>query len=403
MGRLSPFFALTSALAAAGALFISGASQAWCADSFEAPSANVSVRVVRPIAEMADTFKLPATIEANRVVRVAAEVAGRIERVNCKEGETCGPPPKDKEDEAVPLIELNTDLLQAEFDRAQAAAKLAADDYDRIVRLRAKGVGTEQEKVRAEAAMLTSKAVEKLATVRLARARIFAPIRGVFNDLLVEEGEFVQAGDPVAEIVDIDTVKVVTFVPELDVQFLKVGTAARVLAAVRGRQLEFEGKITYISALADKMTRSTRVEITLDNKRRLLRSGKIVRVVLVRRVLKNAIMIPLGAAIPLEHATAVYVVETAEMKDEKTGKTVKRDIAKRVIVKLDVRLIKGVERTILVNGTKQAVREQRILVTKGLKNGDRLIVAGHRFVAPGQPVRIERPSPGEKRGSDPPK
>jgi len=397
MGKPSPFLFLVSALAAAGALFISGSSPARCADSFEAPSANVSVRVVRPIAEMADTFKLPAVVEANQVVRVAAEVAGRIEKVNCKEGERCEPPPKDKENEAVPLIELNTDLLQAEFDRAQAAAKLAADDYDRIVRLRAKGVGTEQEKVRAEAAMLTSKAVEKLATVRLARARIFAPIRGVFNDLLVEKGEFVQAGDPVAEIVDIDTVKVVTFVPELDIQFLTVGRAGKVLASTRGRQVEFDGKITYISLLADKMTRSTRVEITLDNKRRLLRSGQIVRVVLVRRVLKNAIMIPLGAAIPLEHATAVYVVET------KAGERGKQDIAKRVIVKLDVRLIKGVERTILVNGTEQVVREQHILVTKGLKNGDRLIVAGHRFVAPGQPVRIERASPGEKRGSNSPK
>ncbi|MFH1732793.1 MAG: efflux RND transporter periplasmic adaptor subunit [Planctomycetota bacterium] len=403
MGKPSPFLVLVSALAAAGALFISGASPARCADSFEAPSANVSVRVVRPIAEMADTFKLPAAVAANRVVRVAAEVAGRIEQVNYKEGERCEPPPKDKEREAVPLIELNTDLLQAEFDRAQAAAKLAADDYDRILKLRAKGVGTEQEKVRAEAAMLTSKAVEKLATVRLARARIFAPIHGVLNDLLVEEGEFVQSGDPVAEIVDIDTVKVVTFVPELDVQFLKVGAAAKVLAGIRGRELEFEGKITYISSLADELTRSTRVEITLDNRRRLLRSGQIVRVVIVRRVLKNAIMIPLGAAIPLEHATAVYVVETAEMRDEKTGKTEKRDVAKRLIVKLDVRLIKGVDQTVLVNGTEQVVREQHILVTNGLKNGDRLIVAGHRFVAPGQPVRIERVSPGDKRGSNPPK
>lgn len=403
MCKPSPFLILVSALAAAGALFITGPSRAWCADSAEARLANVRVRVVQSIPEMADTFRLPATVEANRVVRVAAEVAGRIERLNCKEGETCGPPPEGKENEAVPLIELNTDLLQAEFDRAQAAAKLAADDYDRIVRLRAKGVGTEQEKMRAEAAMLTSKAAEKLATVRLARARIFAPIRGVLNDLLVEKGEFVQPGDPVAEIVDIDTVKVVTFVPELDIPFLKVGTAGKVLAVVRGRQREFEGKITYISVLADKMTRSTRAEITLDNKRRLLRSGQIVRVVLIRRVLKNAIMIPLGAAIPLEHATAVYVVETAEMKDEKTGKTVTRDIAKRVIVKLDVRLIKGVERTIVVNGTEQVVREQRILVTNGLKNGDRLIVAGHRFVAPGQPVRIEQPSPGEKRGTNSPK
>jgi len=354
------------------------------------PPVNVQVEIIRPEPEREDAFMLPAVVEANRVVRVAAEVAGRIEEINCKEGDLCEPPPPGEEDKAKPLIELNTELLQAELERAQAAAQLARDDLRRIEKLLADGAGTEQDRARAKATMLTTKAAEKLASVRLKRAKIFPPIRGVLNDLLVEKGEYVQRGDPVAEIVDIEAVKVVARVPELDVQFLKTGDPAWVAVDIRAKEHRFVGKITYISSLADEGTRATRVEITLDNKQRLLRSGQIVRVHLTRQTLKNVIMVPLSAVIPLENEKAVYVVETVEEKDEKTGKTVKKDVARRRSVTLDARLIKTIEQTVTTRRGTRTVRQQIIRVTNGaLKAGDRLIVTGHQFVAAGQEVRPE--------------
>jgi multidrug efflux pump subunit AcrA (membrane-fusion protein) len=58
----------------------------------------------------------------------------------------------------------------------------------------------------------------------------------------------------------------------------------------------------------------------------------------------------------MERGNAVYVVNS--------------ETAQRREVELDV--IKG----------------DRVQITQGLKPGDKLIVAGHRFVAPGQKVRI---------------
>ena len=99
------------------------------------------------------------------------------------------------------------------------------------------------------------------------------------------------------------------------------------------------------------------MEITVNNDNRQLRSGQIVRAKLTRRLLRNVIMVPLSSIIPLENGKAVYVVD----REQK---------AERRLVELG--FFKG--------------RSVRIL--SGLDEGDQLIVAGHRYVGPGQPVTI---------------
>jgi len=77
---------------------------------------------------------------------------------------------------------------------------------------------------------------------------------------------------------------------------------------------------------------------------------------LTRRVLDDAILIPLLAVIPLEEGYAVYVV-----KDSR---------AERREVKLGI------------------IKDDRVRVLDGVEPGDKLIIDGHRLVAPGQEVKI---------------
>ena len=204
--------------------------------------------------------------------------------------------------------------------------------------------------------LASSKAQLEEVQARLERTRIHAPIAGVLNDLPVEEGEYVQTGAPVAELVETDVVKVVVEVPERDIAFFEVGQKSGIVADVKDREHTLAGVITFISELADRQTRSTRLEITVDNEAGLLRSGQIVRAQLTRRVLKDAIMVPLLAVIPMETGQAVYVVNSEE--------------AKRREIVLDI------------------IQGDRVQVVSGLEAGDQLIVAGHRFVAPGQKVNV---------------
>jgi membrane fusion protein (multidrug efflux system) len=317
-------------------------------EATEAPPVNVSVMTVTAEPELADTFTLPAVIEPNRVVTVAAEVSGRIERIAPEKG--------DRVSAGDLLVELNSDLLRPQLEMTKAQVEFNQIEFERMEKLVKDNATARRDLDNAKTQRDVSKAQLEEIEARLERTRILAPLSGVMNNKLVEEGEYVDPGAPVAEIVEMDPVKVIVEVPESDVSFLNVADKAEVRAEIKGKEKTMVGELIFISELADPQTRSTRVEILLENKERLLRSGQIVQVSLTRRILKDAILIPLLAVIPMEEGKSVYVVNSTE--------------AKRYEVELGV--IKG----------------DRVQVLSGLKPGDRLIVSGHRFVAPGQTVQI---------------
>ena len=316
----------------------------------EVPPVNVTVMTVTAEPQLADAFDLPAVVEPNQIVTVAAEVAGRVEQVPAKEGSTVRAGDL--------LIQLNTDLLQPQFEIAKAQVERDQIEFDRMTSLFKQNAAPQRDLDNATTQLAISKAQLKEVSARLDRTRILAPMAGVLNDLLVEEGEYVQAGTSVAELVDTDTVKVVVQVPERDIPFFVTGQEAEIFADAKGQEKSLAGVITFISELADQQTRSTRMEITVQNKERILRSGQIVRARLTRRILQDAILIPLLAVIPMENGNAVYVVNSSQ--------------AQRREVEVELRIIKG----------------DRVLVARGLEPGDELIIAGHRFVAPGQKVNV---------------
>jgi membrane fusion protein (multidrug efflux system) len=314
----------------------------------EPPPVNVTVMTVTAEPELPETFDIPGVIEPNRIVDISAEVAGRIERIPLEEGSSIRAGDL--------LIQLDTDLLQPQFDIAEAQFKRDQIEFDRMNELVKQEATATRDLDDAVNKLAISRASLEEIRARLERTRILAPIDGVLNDLLVEMGEYVQPGGSVATVVDIALVKAAVEVPERDIGFFAVGQKAAVFADVKGEERTFEGTITFISELADSRTRSTRIELTLDNRERILRSGQIVRVGLTRRVLRDAIMIPLLAVIPMEDGKTVYVVKSSQ--------------AERRQVELDI------------------IRGDRVQVTRGLEAGEQLVIAGHRFIAPGQKVNV---------------
>jgi RND family efflux transporter MFP subunit len=167
-----------------------------------APPVNVTVMTVAAEAEFPDTFELPAIVEPNRVVAVSAEVEGRVERIPCKEG--CAVKAGDL------LIELNDDLIRPAFEVVEAQEKRNQIERDRMKNLVDDEATSQRDLDDAETQLAISKAQLQQARAHLERTCIIAPIGGILNDVLVEEGEYVQVGTPVAEVVETDTVKVIS-------------------------------------------------------------------------------------------------------------------------------------------------------------------------------------------------
>ncbi|MBN2446918.1 MAG: efflux RND transporter periplasmic adaptor subunit [Phycisphaerae bacterium] len=332
----------------------------------QSPPVNVEVLQVSAIEELADTFRLTAVVEPYRVVQVAAEVSGRVERWGTREqpialaGREIPAGTTINEGEPIAtgdtIVQLNDDLLQARYDREAAQLDYDQREYERIRALYERGSTASNELDNQVSQRDIARANLNEAARALERATIVAPISGILNDIMVEVGEYASPGTPVAEIVEIDRVKVVVDVPERDIYYLALGQQATINAQAADAA-EQTGKITYISELADSQTRTTHVEITVDNHDRLLRSGQIVRVSLTRQMLADVIMIPLAAVIPLEEGKVVYVVNADNQAERR---------------EVELGFIKG--------------RDVQIL--SGLAPGDILIIAGHRYVGPGQAVAI---------------
>ena len=340
------------------------------------PPLPVEVVEVQPVEVFRDTFRQPGEVAPNRTVDIAAEVAARVERYAGRDdrvgedgqlirGRTSAGAVA--EGDAVrkgqPILQLNTDLLRAERDRAKADFEYQKRELARIKQLFEQNVATASEVDTVRSAHDMAKAALELAEAHLERAVIVSPIDGSLNDIPVEVGEYVSPGVLVARVVEMDPAVVVFDVSEKDIGFLGTGdevTITHGLVEIK----ELTGRIRYISELAAPASRTTCVEVEVPNPagpdgKRRLRDKQIVEGKLTRRVLRDILLIPMAAIIPLENGKVVYVVED--------GKARRREI------------------TIDPNLTD----DQRVCVTDGIQPGAKLIVKGLVQVGPGQPVSIQ--------------
>lgn len=330
------------------------------------PPVNVTIQTIAGIPEMPDTFDLTAVVDPDCVVRVAAEVPARIEKRAERPTDIrwrgkllpAGEPLEEGEPVVAgqPILHLNRALLEARYEQARAQHEFDEIEFGRLSGLYKSATASKTELDNARTRRDVSKALLDAAREELDRTTVFAPIDGILNKLTVEVGEYASPGDCVAEIVSINPVKVTADVPEQDIHYLQLGESTHIFLFSPDKP-EVAGQITYISELADVGTRTTRIEVTVPNPDYSLRSGQIVKVRLTRRVLNDVIMIPLDSVIPLENGHEVYVVDSQNQ-------------AQRRNVRLGF------------------IRGRSVQILDGLTDGDRLIVAGQRYVSAGQAVAV---------------
>jgi RND family efflux transporter MFP subunit len=117
-------------------------------------------------------------------------------------------------------------------------------------------------------------ASEKLSRKRLADATLRAPVNGYVSRRSVEPGQMAGAGQPVFEIVQLDSVEVNVGVPETDIHRVRVGQKAAVtLPALPGES--FEGSVRVINVSADPNTRTFMTRISIPNPQHTLRIGMV--------------------------------------------------------------------------------------------------------------------------------
>lgn len=199
-------------------------------------------------------LSLRAKTEANRAVDVKAQVGGRIVAVPVEEGAQVVA--------GDTLCRIDAEDRARRIEHAAAALAQAKIEYEGARKLKQSGYQSElaiaQAKTRLESARV---AVERSA-LDMQNLSIKAPFDGIVESRPVEIGDFVQPGQLCAQVVELDPLTITAVITESEISRISLGSAARV-TLVNGDLLN--GKITYLSHQADPVTRSYRVEATVEN------------------------------------------------------------------------------------------------------------------------------------------
>ncbi len=308
---------------------------------------KVSVITIKPT-PVKDVLVLPGETEAWQDVRLASEIDGIVEWIDPKEGQAV------REGQLIATIEVSA--LKAALDHAEASFNLADKLYQRRKLLSERKVIAREELDRSLNERTLALSNLRRAKVEYERGFLHSPINGLVNYLYVDIGEFVDRGEPVADLLNVDKIKINVNVPELDVRYLRVGQQAMVTVdAFPGRRLT--GTIDFVPYKADPATKTFQVRVLIDNPRRKIRPGMIARVAFLRRIIPDALVIPLFALVDKGGERIVFV--------EKDGIAYARTVS--------IGVIEG----------------DRIQITQGLEAGDQVIVSGQTEVEEGMQVQVQ--------------
>ncbi|MEM9665870.1 MAG: efflux RND transporter periplasmic adaptor subunit [Bacteroidota bacterium] len=218
------------------------------------------------------------------------------------------------------VAQLDSDLPQAAVDQAEALVAsaeaqlaLAEDTYRRQEPLFRDSVisAIEFESVRtqrsqAEAQVRQAEAALAQARKQLDNAAVIAPFSGTVEQHLVDRGEQVAPGSPVARVVSTDRVKVTAGVPERYAADITEGAAVRVGFQAYGGDF-LESRVNFAGRAINAQNRTFPIEIVLPNPENRFKPEMVARVRATRASLQNVLVIPQAAIVRDEGGTSVFI------------------------------------------------------------------------------------------------
>ena len=263
------------------------------------------------------------------------------------------------------LVRLDVDIEQAQLRSAEAAADLARLSFRRTRELIVNKSIPQADFDSAEVALRQANAQVDNLKAMIARKTVRAPFAGKLGIRSINVGQFLSKGNPVVSLQSLDPVYVEFSLPQQRLGALAEGLEVAVSSdSYPGHQ--FTGKVTAINPEIDPATRSVRIQATLANGDGRLRPGMFVSVELILAQSEKVLFIPATAVMHAPFGDAVFVIEEGEA-----------DGATKPLV---------VRQQQVHLGARQG---DYVMVSEGVKAGDRIVSAGVFRLRSGAGVTID--------------
>ncbi len=136
--------------------------------------------------------------------------------------------------------------------------------------------------------------------------------KGVVARIILNPGASVNPNSPIMNLIDIDTVKVVVAVDEKKIRFIGMGQNARVTLEAYPGEI-FAARVTNISPIANPVSRTVDVELSIPNPNHRIKPGMYVEVEWVIST-RAATVVPLGAVVDRGGQKYVFLVADGRAK-----------------------------------------------------------------------------------------
>ena len=206
----------------------------------------------------------------------------------------------------------------------------------------------------AQAQTSAARAQSQAASNSLSDTVIYSPMDGVVLKKVMNSGETVAAGTPIAVVGTNDKMWVRVGVPDSYINSIQKGQSA--VIHVYGLDEPIEGTVDEVGALADTTTRTFTVNILADNSDSLLKSGMICSTDIILSD-ESKVLVPVDSVISLPEGDSVFVLEGDKVRE-----------------------------TAVTTGE---ISGDKIEVMSGLKPGDMLVTDGQFVLTDGDSVTAE--------------
>lgn len=271
-------------------------------------------------------------LEALNKVTLKAETAGIVKNISVEKGL------KVHGGQEIMLLSFKARLAQLKEATALVAQRRL--EYNNALKLQSNNFRSKTSVAEAKSKLEAAQAALESIQTEIEDTKIRAPFEGAVDRRYVQPGDYVQAGDSLVDFISFDPILAITFVPENTVPFLRQGTKA--LIECQGEALI--GNISFISKIADPLTRSYRVEVTLPNPAGNMFDGLTVTV-----------------KIPVNQALAHFVSPAAIAMDDQGVPGIKTVGAEHKVHFYPINLLSHEEKGIWVAG----LPKEALIITTG--------------------------------------
>jgi multidrug efflux system membrane fusion protein len=222
-----------------------------------------SVRVrTQSAEEVLRTIVVNGKTAPARIVEVSAETEGRVVATGAERGANVSA--------GGLIVRLDERDRKARLAQARATLKQREVEYAARERLESDSYVSEAQLQEAIALLEGARTEVTRAELDLERMVVRAPFDGALQERVVEVGDFVKVGDPVARFVDNRKLIVSANLSEFDAKHVRVGDVADARLATGE---DVRGTIRYVAPVADEATRTYTVELEVGNEEGALRAG----------------------------------------------------------------------------------------------------------------------------------